>query len=649
MTRGGRDGGLDGVLVVAKPSGPTSHDVVALVRRLSSTRRVGHGGTLDPFAAGVLPVFLGRATRLVEYHLGASKRYRATICFGERSTTDDIDGERTPVDGPPVTREAVEAGLAAFTGPIRQVPPDYSAVQVEGRRAYQLARAGTPVELAPRQVTIHALDLVEWEAADPARPIAVVDVHCSAGTYIRALARDLGEHLGTGAYLGALVRTASGGFRLEDALSLDDLRAGAADGPAGVAAIMRPIDAGLEDLPHAPVTDDEIRRLGEGLITAPKTPLGLRDAPVVLAVGPDGRVAAVCAAVSGALHPHKVLAERVAGPARRCRVVDVIAGLDALDHSHEPVFVVVGVFDGLHLGHAYLLRHLVLEATARSARPVVITFDHHPDEVLVGNAPPLLCDPVERLERLAGAGVDTTVVVHFDQRLRETTYDAFVDRIASRAPLAGFLMTPEAAFGYQRAGHPGGACRPGRGARVRGRRRAAVRGRRPGRSAARRCARRSPPATSTAPRGSSAGPTPWSATRSARARGASSGFRSPSPCPPMGHTGSTSPRVQACPPTRAVTPGPSASPSWLAATSRSPARVWPGGAASPSSPGSSPVATRVCDIVSQTRWGAAATRDGRRRDRREVAGRGRGLLHGCAGTDPVRWARLGRSARVQGL
>ncbi|OGO56543.1 MAG: tRNA pseudouridine(55) synthase TruB [Chloroflexi bacterium RBG_16_72_14] len=310
MRRGDRSGGLDGVLVVAKPSGPTSHDVVALVRRLSGTRRVGHGGTLDPFAAGVLPVFLGRATRLVEYHLGAPKRYRATVCFGETSTTDDIDGERAPAEGPPVTRAAVEAALAAMTGPIRQVPPAYSAVQVAGRRAYQMARAGEAVELAARDVTIHALTLLEWDGTDPARPIAVVDVECSAGTYVRALARDLGVRLGSGAYLGALVRTASGGFRLEDAVSFDDLRAHAADGPVGVERALHPIDAGLEDLPHAPITADEVRRLGEGLVTAPRTPLGVRDAPLVLATGPDGRVAAVCRAVSGALHPHKVLAAR---------------------------------------------------------------------------------------------------------------------------------------------------------------------------------------------------------------------------------------------------------------------------------------------------------------------------------------------------
>ena len=134
--------------------------------------------------------------------------------------------------------------------------------------------------------------------------------------------------------------------------------------------------------------------------------------------------------------------------------MDVARGLEDLAPSDAPAFVVVGVFDGLHLGHAYLLEHLVAEAARRDARPMVITFDHHPDEVLTGSAPPLLCDPDERLERLAAAGVDATVVVHFDQRLRETPYDAFVATIAGRAPLAGFLMTPDAAFGYQRAGTP---------------------------------------------------------------------------------------------------------------------------------------------------------------------------------------------------
>ncbi len=139
----------------------------------------------------------------------------------------------------------------------------------------------------------------------------------------------------------------------------------------------------------------------------------------------------------------------------------VARGFDELPRSEAPVFVVVGVFDGLHRGHAYLLDHLVAEARVVAARPVVVTFDHHPDEILTGSAPPLLCDPAERLERLAAAGVDTTVVVHFDQRLRETTYDAFVGMIAARAPVAGFLMTPDAAFGYQRGGTPAALARLG--------------------------------------------------------------------------------------------------------------------------------------------------------------------------------------------
>jgi riboflavin kinase/FMN adenylyltransferase len=129
-------------------------------------------------------------------------------------------------------------------------------------------------------------------------------------------------------------------------------------------------------------------------------------------------------------------------------------GLDGLERSNEPIFVVVGVFDGLHRGHAYLLERLVAEARRRNARPVVITFDHHPDEILTGSAPPLLCDPDERLALLEEAGVAATIVVHFDQRLRETTYDDFVAQVAERAPIAGFLMTPDAAFGYQRGGTP---------------------------------------------------------------------------------------------------------------------------------------------------------------------------------------------------
>lgn len=260
---------MHGVLVVAKPAGPTSHDVVALLRRLAATRRIGHGGTLDPFASGVLPLFLGGATRVVEYHLGDDKSYRATICFGAASTTDDLDGELTPVEGAGLERAAVESALEAMLGEQLQRPPAYSAIQVGGRRAYAMARAGEAVELAPRRVTIHAASLVEWDATDASRPIAVVDVRCSAGTYVRALARDLGERLGSAAYLCALVRTASGPFTLDAAHSLDEVRAAAAAGPEGVRRLLLPVDAGLDAIPAIELTDTEIADAAQGRFVRP--------------------------------------------------------------------------------------------------------------------------------------------------------------------------------------------------------------------------------------------------------------------------------------------------------------------------------------------------------------------------------------------
>jgi len=270
--------GMHGVLVVAKPAGPTSHDVVALVRRLSGTRRIGHGGTLDPFASGVLPLFLGGATRLVEYHLGDDKSYRATVCFGASSTTDDLAGELTPSEGPAPSRDAVEVALAGFVGPQLQQPPAFSAIQVGGRRAYAMARAGEPVSLAPRQVEIKRLELREWDGADPDRPVVIVEVTCSAGTYVRALARDLGARLGSGAYLGALVRTGSGPFTLDGARSLDDVRNAAAEaGAEGVRGLLLAPDAGLEGMPAVSLTTAEIADANQGRYVKPAA--GLRGAP----------------------------------------------------------------------------------------------------------------------------------------------------------------------------------------------------------------------------------------------------------------------------------------------------------------------------------------------------------------------------------
>jgi tRNA pseudouridine55 synthase len=297
----------DGIIVVDKPAGPTSHDIVALVRRLSGVRRVGHGGTLDPFATGVLPVFLGRATRVVEYHLADPKAYRARVAFGARSTTDDLDGELTPSDAPLPDREAVREALDAFRGPLVQTPPDYSAVRIAGRRAYEMARAGQKPEIKPRQVTIAGLDLVEWDAVAGERPVATLEIRCSAGTYVRALARDLGERLGCGAYLVGLTRTATGPFSLDQALPLERVRAVLAE--ERVDEILLPPETGLDALPLFPIGLADLTALAHGQVVRPRggPDLGLSAPTTVRVIGPDGRLAAMARYAGGRLHPEKVL------------------------------------------------------------------------------------------------------------------------------------------------------------------------------------------------------------------------------------------------------------------------------------------------------------------------------------------------------
>lgn len=306
---------LDGILIVAKPAGPTSHDIVALVRRLTGVRRVGHGGTLDPFAAGVLPIFLGHATRVVEYHLSDTKEYRADILFGARSTTDDLDGELTPSELPAPKREQVEAALEEFRGEIEQVPPDYSAVRVAGRHAYELARHGQKVELRARRVTIGALDLEAWDGTDPARPIGTLQIRCSAGTYVRAIARDLGEQLGSGAYLGALTRTASGPFTLERAHPLDAVREALAKGRA--ASLILPPDFGLDAYPKLSLPADDLGALARGQIIRHRSGEGLEARPdgLLRVMDAHGRLAAIARLEGGRLYPQKVFVPAPGSPA----------------------------------------------------------------------------------------------------------------------------------------------------------------------------------------------------------------------------------------------------------------------------------------------------------------------------------------------
>ncbi|MBA2469838.1 MAG: tRNA pseudouridine(55) synthase TruB [Chloroflexia bacterium] len=219
MAKGRRQAVRHGYVVIDKPAGWTSHDVVARVRRLVGERRVGHAGTLDPAATGVLPVAVGLATRTVEYLAESSKAYRAWIRFGVTTDSADRDGAVTStVDVSALTLDAIAPALDAFWGEIWQRPPMHSAIKVDGRRLYQLARSGVEIEVEPRAVTIHVLRIVDWTS-----PVLCLDIDCSKGTYIRSLARDLGEAVGTGAHLADLVRTRSGPFGIDEAMSLDDL------------------------------------------------------------------------------------------------------------------------------------------------------------------------------------------------------------------------------------------------------------------------------------------------------------------------------------------------------------------------------------------------------------------------------------------
>ena len=249
---------ISGVLVIDKPTGMTSHDVVNIVRRGTGIRRAGHTGTLDPRASGVLVVLVGTAVRLSEYISASDKRYQAIIRMGTATDTYDAEGaftrEEVTVD---VTEEQFEAELEKFVGEVEQTPPAYSAVKVNGRKAYEMARKGEEVVLEPRMIQVHHLEVLEW-----ATPEVVVDVHCSSGTYIRSLANDLGEVLGCGAYLVGLRRTKNGRFSLRDAVPLRKLKESFEAGDWYKHLI--PAAESLSDWPSVILSADEVETLRHG-------------------------------------------------------------------------------------------------------------------------------------------------------------------------------------------------------------------------------------------------------------------------------------------------------------------------------------------------------------------------------------------------
>jgi tRNA pseudouridine55 synthase len=253
---------MHGVLVVNKPVGPSSHDVVSVARRSLGVRRIGHTGTLDPRASGVLPLVVGQATRLAQYLTASAKTYEATIRFGVTSDTYDAAGVITPVSTVPPERPALDSALEQFRGSFPQTPPAFSAKVVDGERAYVRARAGQEVVTKRVTVHVHRLDLLAY---DP--PVARLLVHCSAGFYVRSLAHDLGQALGTGAILDALIRTAAGDFTVDQAVSLAVL----ATAPRGeLETLVRPMSALLPDVPAVMLTAEGAEWVRHGREIGPR-------------------------------------------------------------------------------------------------------------------------------------------------------------------------------------------------------------------------------------------------------------------------------------------------------------------------------------------------------------------------------------------
>jgi len=286
-----------GIMVVDKPVGPTSHQIVSMVRRGTGIRKVGHAGTLDPRASGVLVLCLGAATRLSEYLSTSSKRYEAVIRFGASTETYDSEGRVTRETHTFPARKELEGVLDDFRGDIKQVPPPYSAIKIKGKKAYELARAGKEIDLEARDVTIYELEVVSYE-----KPDLTVSVECSAGTYIRSLAHDIGETLSTGAHLAELRRTKAGPFTIEDAEPLPKLEVGFVTDKWEKYVL--PATDALPDLPEIVVEGEELSLLTNGHRIARE----LDWDGIAKAIGPDGDLVAILEPVeeSEEWHPSKV-------------------------------------------------------------------------------------------------------------------------------------------------------------------------------------------------------------------------------------------------------------------------------------------------------------------------------------------------------
>ena len=394
--RGATD--LNGVIAVDKPRGMTSHDVVDVIRRLTGEGRVGHAGTLDPMATGLLLVCIGPAARLSDQLMSCNKVYEARIVFGSATDTDDAEG--TVIASAPLPPDLCEMWFArqmldAFTGELQQVPPQYSAIKTGGRKAYETARKGESTDLKPRPVTIHSLEIIEardshWD----------IRAHVSKGAYIRALARDIGEAMGSKAHLAALRRIGCGEITIEQAHTLEELQSGD----------IRSFFLDLGHLPRPPLSH------------LPRPPLSTQLSLRKDRVMPSDKQAAIIS-----LDSNPILGEFVCA---------------------------IGVFDGLHEGHRYIIDQTIAQARLLEVPAVAITFDRDPDELF--KKPEDLRKVLtneDRIGFLATSGVDVVLVITFEHELSKLAPEDFLNVvIAAHGSPRGIHVGSDFRFGHKAAG-----------------------------------------------------------------------------------------------------------------------------------------------------------------------------------------------------
>ncbi len=413
---------MDGFININKPRNFTSHDVLNVLKRSFPGVKIGHGGTLDPGATGVLPICLGKGTKLQDYVMGGKKTYVAEIQFGYDSPTLDKDGDYFVYDAEfYLEQHKLSQALTELQGAIEQVPPMVSAIKKDGVPLYKLARKGQKVELATREVTIYAIEVLDLQPAAPF-PWVKLEITCSKGTYIRSLARDLGLALGTKAVVSALCRTAAGAFSLPDSYTIEEVAALTA---AGDYSFLLPLESMLPEMAAVTTKDmAEVMSAIRGNHLTSSLPLAIGETVKICDF--SGRLLALGKAeAADMVKPKKILY----APRNRRKPLEVWHSDAEVTNIRQNTAVALGNFDGVHLGHKYLLERLALEADQSNLQSVALTFAPHPREYFNIGDHRYLQTKSAKANHIAKTGVDALWFMKFDDSIANMTAADFVDTI----------------------------------------------------------------------------------------------------------------------------------------------------------------------------------------------------------------------------